>query len=328
MAAESHMKSEKKVEKATVLLTLAAETGEVRGPCLSDEEMAAMADGRSGESKKPELWNHLGSCSRCYEEWLFLRKSVNHSEHRGRLYRLSGLRKFRYIGTVLAAAASIAVYMNVVKIEDKITKHTNVPQTSVLQDKNITLPPPTPPVAKEEKGDAAKEMEQAEVVLPTALPAAPMAVGSGLTKGRLAVRPEPQRSMDKPQEERQKQIPATPPVQVERRAAKAMTSDAVAPVAKRSLVSGAVPPKTENIGSWIEQLQVACQSGRYETDFWNDMVVRGVRLQSLQAGQPKGEAEEKLATVLALVQQITEPDLGPQQCRLILVELAKYGESK
>jgi hypothetical protein len=309
---------EKKAVKAMALAALAAKTGKVHGTCLSDEDMAVLVDGRRGGAELPEFWAHLASCDRCYEEWTLLRKRAQQNAPRGRLYHLSRLRKFRYIGTALAAAASIAVYLNVIKTEDKVVEHNVVPQNMVVQDKNLAMPPLVSSPVIKEKNESAKVAEQA-----------PAAVGSGTAnKGQLEVRlVAPQRSVEKPQEERPKRTASPATVPAEKKAAKDLARDAAPSLAESEVVPAAAPP-VETIDDWLKQLRTACESNQQEARFWVELVARGVKLQSLQTGLPVGNEEEKMVAVLALVQMISGPDTVGKQCRLILAELAKEGGSR
>ncbi len=281
--------------------------------------MAALVDGCYGGTALSAVLAHLSTCDRCYTEWLFLRKKVRQEAPRGRLYHLGRWRKLRYLGTALAAAASIAVYLNVVKMEDKGVEQAVVPQTMHLPDQKLAVPPLSP-TDKEEKGSSAPLVNQAQAVLPAAPMPAPQAIGSGSAKGKLEVQQAPRRSIAKPQEEKQKTAP--PPIQAESKAGKDMSTDSARSLAE-SAVAPAAAPAEENIGDWLEQLHAACLSGQYKAQFWRDMTARGMRLQSSQTGIPPGVAGAKMATVLALVQGISGPVTAPQQCRLILAELAK-----
>ncbi len=326
MVTNFHKDNGKKVEKATALLTLAAVEGKVRGTCLNDEEMAGLIDGRYGAIEMSEFWEHLGSCNECYEQWLFLKKIIRQDAPGGRLYHLSWLRKYRYIGTALAAAASIAVYLNVVKIEDKVVEHAEVPQTIIMQDQNTTFQSPMPVTLKEKKNEPARMKEQAPEVLPAAPSSAPMAVGSGPAKDRLAGQPVPRQSAQKPLEELQKSA-STAPMNAARDAEGASVRGAALPLVESALAPVAAPPM-EDVGGWLEQLHTACLSGRDEAPFWNDLAARGLRLQAIKTGPPGSAAEKKMVTVLALVQEISGPDAVSPQCRLILAELAKESGNK
>ena len=118
MATESPDERTIRVEKATTILALAADRGAVRGSCLTSEEMAALVEGRSGGTALPAVWEHLSTCDSCYAEWLLLTKSVKPEVLRGRLYHLRRLTNLRYLGTALAVAATIAVYVQVIKTGD------------------------------------------------------------------------------------------------------------------------------------------------------------------------------------------------------------------
>ena len=317
MATDPDDNFEKRAKKATALLTLAADQGKVRGLCLKDEEMAALVDGRCGGARLSAILAHLGTCDRCYAEWLFLKKNVQEAP-RGRLYHLSRWRKLRYLGTALAAAASIAVYLNVVKMEDQAVEQAVLPQTMRLQEQNLAIPPLLS-TDKEEKDKSAPLVKEAPAPLPAALLAAPQAIGGGTVKGILEGPPAPRQSIAKPQEERQK--PAAASMPAKRQAAEDLTADSARPMAE-SAGTPAAAPAEENIGDWLEQLHAACLSGKDEAQFWRDMTVRGMRLQTSQAAIPPGVAGAKMATILALVQGISGPGTAPQQCRLILAELA------
>ncbi|MDK9708033.1 MAG: hypothetical protein OEL83_13405 [Desulforhopalus sp.] len=330
---------EKKAAKARVLLTLAATGEKVHGPCLSDGEMAALVDGRSaGQGRElPELRAHLADCRKCYAEWLFLKGAHKQAVPRGRLYHLSRFRKLSYIGTALAAAASIAIYLNVVDMEMAVVEKVPMPPV-ILHDKNIapvpSIPaPPLAPAAKEERAEPKKVAEQVQPQrLPSPVPpAASVAEGGDAVKGRTVNQaPPPQRAAGSLPEERQKEKAAAP-VKMAREAAPLVEQDAAvfsgeAKVARAPAFPAAAVPAASDAGAWFNELRLACQAGRSESDFWSEMVARGVKLQSSQTDQ--GFEKAKIAALLPLVQGINGPDTLHQQCRLILAELAKEGESR
>lgn len=332
---------EKNAEKARVLLTLATAKGKVRGPCLSDGEMAALVDGRPGGQGRnfPELWVHLADCQKCYAEWLLLKGAQKQAAPRGRLYHLSRFRKLSYIGTALAAAASIAIYLNVVKMEEIAVEKAPVPRVT-LHDKNIAPVPstsmPAPamaPAAKEERAEPKKVAEQVQaqkLPSPTS-PAEPLAESGGTTKGRAVMQVSPpQRAVEPQLEERQKPS-STAPAPVARKAVRSAEQDAAffSGEAKMTPAPAPVPatiPATSDVGAWLNELRLACQVGRSEPEFWSEMAARGLRLQASQTDQ--GVEKAKIANLLPFVQGITGSDTLHQQCRLIVAELAKEGESR
>ena len=327
MVTDFHNDRDKKMKQATALLTLATAEGKVRGTCLSDEKMAGLVDGRDGGAELSEYWQHLGSCMSCYDQWLFLKKNIRQDAPRGRLYHLSWLRKFRYIGTALAVAASIAVYLNVVKMEDKVVEPQVVQQKMLMQDKNTALSPPLPAAVKEKKMEPVKITQEASAVLPAAPTAAPMAVGSSAGKGRLdEVQRVPRQSAPQPLEDRKKSA-STAPMRAEREVVRDTARDAAPPPAESALAPAAAPLMGD-VGSWLAQLRMACVSGQEEALFWTDLAARGLQLKALTADRSASAADKKMVIVLALVQGINGPDTVPQQCRLILAELAEEGGNK
>lgn len=325
MAVDSQNDYKKKSERTLALVTLAADKGKVRGSCLSDEEMACLVDGRCGEGALSEFSAHLSSCNQCYDEWVFLKKNRKNAPG-GQLYHLSWLRRFGYLGTALAAAASIAVYLNVVQMEDRPLEERVVPQTQRLQDKNAGFQSSLPTGVNEKKEQIPPTAGQAPAVLPAVPAAAPVAVDRGTAKSRPEERPAFRQSGEKPQEAPQKAA-ATVPAKMERK----MAFDAEKDGALLSTESALAPPAArplEDIDNWLLQLRTACLSDQGDTRLLNDLAADGLRLQALKAGLPAGAAEEKMATVLLLLQGIGDPDTVLQQCRLILAELAKEDGSR
>ena len=317
MATDLHDDLPKKLKKATAILALAADRGVVRGSCLTSEEMAALVEGRSGGTALPAIWEHLSTCDSCYAEWVLLKKSVPPEAVGGRLYHLRRLTNLRYLGTALAVAATIAVYVQVIKTGDKAVEQAVVPQISTLQDKNLAVPPQGLSVEKATKGESAQVMEQAPVVAP----AAPPAVSAGAAKGKFSLPSAPMQSMKNVQEERQK--PAAAPMPAARKMVRGMATDAASSRVEGAAAPQSAVPAPENTAAWLEQLRAACQSGRDDTPFWQNMAAMGVRLQTAQAEKSPGATEAKMATILSMVQAIKGPDTVSQQCRMILAELAR-----
>ncbi len=308
------------VEKATALLALAADKAKVSGPCLADEELAALVEGRIGEKKAASLWNHLSSCEQCYGQWLFLKKDMQ-IPPRGRLYFWGSIKKFRYIGTALAAAASVVVYLHLVKMEDQGLQQLPQAERHLLQDKKSSTPQSLPAVIKREKSTGAAE--QAQAVLPAPGPVASGAAGVGAAKGELARLPEtlPSAAVSKQTLEK---IAIRPPLPQDLgEVANEASRPAAQALPERSAAPEAPPPVKESVAAWLEELRMACSTGRYEAGFWTELATRGMWLQALS----QGPAEDKLAAILALLHDITGEDTVKLQCRHILVELAGESDS-
>lgn len=150
----------KRVDQAAALLTLAKESGAAAGPCLSDEQLAAMIDGRIGDGLQQQFREHLSGCGRCYEVWLLLGGLKKRGVTRGRLVRLSTLRRFSYIGSALAAAASVVVYLNISRFEEP-AGDLGLPESIVGQRLNKAATPALP-AAKEDKAVVGPKREAAK----------------------------------------------------------------------------------------------------------------------------------------------------------------------
>ena len=56
---------------------------------------------------------HLSCCEKCYKEWLNLKKTADRKANEGRVVRLSRIKKYSFIGSALAVAVSVAVFLNI-----------------------------------------------------------------------------------------------------------------------------------------------------------------------------------------------------------------------
>ncbi|MEE4356294.1 MAG: zf-HC2 domain-containing protein [Desulfococcaceae bacterium] len=63
----NHMDKE---DRLRVLLALGAQEPREKGPCPSDEDMAAFIDGKLSSRQREEIFRHLNQCPDCYHDWL------------------------------------------------------------------------------------------------------------------------------------------------------------------------------------------------------------------------------------------------------------------
>jgi hypothetical protein len=105
------MDTQQKKDRLTGLLTLAGD--KIRtSDCLSPEELARLVDGREEDLNGP-LYAHLSSCDKCYSQWLLLKKMDEKASDKGKILRFPGKKAYKYIGSGLAVAATIALYLNI-----------------------------------------------------------------------------------------------------------------------------------------------------------------------------------------------------------------------
>ena len=315
---------ETRAEKATALLTLAADSGKASGPCLGDEEMAALVEGRGGRRPVSELWAHLSACQRCYSEWLLLKKSLAAEKAQVRSLRFAALMKLRYIGTALAAAASIAVYLNVVRIEESSLRPDASPQAVLpSQEKPAILPSPSLPAKAEKKGavqerEALSEPRSSPVPLPAVPPPADVAAGQDRQKIQpLAV--SPQDSAQGEEGHHQSHGPSQKRM-VEKAVEKPLAETARYPAEADGGVffrSG----QGQDLDGWMEELRQGCLSGGKGDLFWQGLAARGRQLQALPGNSENKQKFDNIQTLLALLQGIHGAETEAVQCRRILEAL-------
>lgn len=172
MIVDHHNDKKKRAEKAAALLTLAKLAGEPPGPCPSDEELAAMVDGRAGRDGQAKFREHLSRCTKCYDAWLLLTRLKEHEARRGRIFRLKRLSRFSFVGSALAAAASVAIYLNIVRFEQP-AGDMSLQQSKVAERPAEVASPP--PQAKKEAALAEPERTAAKAKAP--MPAAQLRSG-------------------------------------------------------------------------------------------------------------------------------------------------------
>jgi cell division septation protein DedD len=168
MTFDHHTDKKKRAEKAAALLTLAKLAGEPPGPCPSDEELAAMVDGRTGRDEQARFREHLSRCSKCYDAWLLLTRLKEHEARRGRIFRLKRLSRFSFVGSALAAAASVAIYLNIVRFEEPDGDMSLQESKVAEQPAEVASPP-----QQAKKEAAVVEPERTAAKAKASMPAAP-----------------------------------------------------------------------------------------------------------------------------------------------------------
>ncbi len=104
-------------DRRTALLGLALSgTSEPAGPCLSDQEMAALVDNTCSGKEREYYFQHLANCDSCYRHWLELSKIVandNKMQDENSRPRIIRPQFFAWTGSLLAAAASVVIFLQI-----------------------------------------------------------------------------------------------------------------------------------------------------------------------------------------------------------------------
>ncbi len=117
MTVNRQHEDEQKLDRATVLLSLLSTDDGRSGRCLSIEEIAVLADDGYAGTELEDKWQHLCDCDICYRQWLSVKTARSAKKKRGRLYFLGTPAGLGYIGSALAVAASVVIYLNVYNID-------------------------------------------------------------------------------------------------------------------------------------------------------------------------------------------------------------------
>lgn len=117
MIDKSKMEQQREADRRLALLALVSEQPEPCGACLEPEELSALIEGRLTPEQIEPCLTHLAGCERCYALWLRLDREWRGQtgrSNRNTLRRLiSRPRVLAAAGSLLAAAASIAVFLNI-----------------------------------------------------------------------------------------------------------------------------------------------------------------------------------------------------------------------
>jgi hypothetical protein len=319
MAPITSLEHERKKQRRLAMLALLSHQTTPAGDCLGDEELAALVEERLAPEERERCLAHLAGCDRCLGMWLALDR-----EHHSRRSRWQSLklqmrrpRMLTAIGSALAAAASIAVFLSLTTQVDR----------SVVSRREATLeqlaPPPSSPSAiLQDQADAPPAASslgegRKDTVAQRAIPAEPATVKkkeSGLEQQR----PRAARSA----------VPVPPGVEEKQ------TTDNVVPGAGAGEAAtrraAAPPPAAEpeaaclpSVEEWRDRIRALC-AGRSDRRAQAALVEQGRRLlaesSSLDAGQRR--QIEAVVNLLAGGQPVEH------QCQSVLDLLAPAAEKR
>ena len=125
MAKITELEKKRTAERRLALLVLTGEQPQASGSCLDLEELAALVEGKLAPEQVEPCLDHLAGCEHCYALWRQLDREWQEQagkSGRNTLRRL--IRRPRFLataGSLLAAAASIAVFLNITTQADRHT---------------------------------------------------------------------------------------------------------------------------------------------------------------------------------------------------------------
>lgn len=344
MAETRQLDDKKREDRALALLSLAAERPEPPGACPAESELARLVDGRVTAEERSRLQHHLSLCHGCYRQWLALTRAAGRPGERGRLVRPGRFRRAGYLGTALALAASVAVFLNIryeaglappgepagqiqlreareaAPKNETAAPATAEPQPTAAAPARPAAPAPAPTAEKAKKERApVKPAERVPVK-----PAAP-------AKGVLPAVPPPPAVQDTSGADRlvQKQDKTAEQPEQGMSAEPAAPAEQAAPAESASRPArAALARQVTDADRWLDRVREGCRSGRPDPAFWLALQAEGEELhRRLQAQKSDVSRIAKVAAILPLLAPLTDAGLDDDkligQCRLLRDELGK-----
>jgi len=298
-------KKSRKAEKAAALLALFMDQEKAgSGPCLLPEEMAVLIEAQCDKKQLALFLRHLSGCEKCYAEWLSLAHRADRKKAADGVQRLAGMKKYSYIGSALAVAASVAVFLNISRPPEFFTDKSAKEATLVLPEQEQAA---APALSKKDRVEDEEENSQA-------LPAA--SAPSNAPPGKNLQEQDFVGDVAGKTARRMKSLPA-PVLQSESQIKKQSMPPAT--VAGGALV--------QDVDSWLERLRRNCLEGRQESAFWTRMQLEGRELIDNNGATLSAEKKEKISAALALLSEMGKIPVR-DQCRQILALLAEEQENR
>ena len=143
-------------------LALSADDNNQTGQCFSDEELAMLVEDNMDEEQRQQCMEHLAHCEMCYNQWLFL-KNVEDSQKRN-IFPLLSKKSYKYIGSSLALAASVVVFLNVYSPSlIEVVPRPRPKNAVMLDEKSSDRMDSQPRLAEERERDDIQVEEQVEM---------------------------------------------------------------------------------------------------------------------------------------------------------------------
>jgi hypothetical protein len=333
MATIHKFEQKKQADRRTALLGLAADQPAEAGVCPTSAEMAELVDQCSTE-KKEQFFRHIAICENCYREWLTLQMVLDKrigSKKKSRVFKFFEPGKMALFGTLLAAAASVVVFLN---INLPTTEKTSLiaPIESVRQEPSS--------VREEEKSRPAVPAEQQDTPPAPAKSASkpeplrkkqetPASVDAFKMEKKRSVPAAPATMHPAPASALKKDLPAQESISAEQALPKAAGEAAATDGAVRSQTGGGIPALRHNrlqagaavFGQWREQLENGCREQRTSEAFWQEMERKGREVKA-RSGELQQDEQTTLENLLLQTSGMETANIQ-ERCRKILDLLAE-----
>ena len=330
MADPIELEEKRSAERRLALLALAGTQPEACGSCLEAETLACLVEGRLAPEQIEPCLTHLAGCEHCYAAWCHLDQEwQERTQHPGRKKMLQLLKRPRFLataGTLLAAAASIAVFLTITLQADRraMTRLPAQPareqilsapasqasSNQALREKGVTAPAPPAAISPNLK----EEPTTGQVVQQVEGEKNRASVRDDLNQSGKretstpapAAKAEPATADTMPQQSRQ---------DVARPDEAGQATAGAPPRSKQAAsppLSGVVGASPLTLEDWLHQIRMGCQE-QPGADFFTAVADQGQQL--LAAPSLHNPERRQVRQILAL---LAEQHPSDQQCRMLL----------
>ena len=281
-------------DRLTAVLALAADRPGPSSPCPQPTDLAAYVEGKLSGEAQQLIKTHLADCEECYALWCAVTAGLAEEGHgRRQTFSLLKPRNLTYLGSALALAASVALFINIydpgIPGSDSISPAGGEGQKEKSQ-------------VQSEPGEADKEQMAAEQTRPTEKNIAPAATEP------IAGQAEQIKLKDG--------VHAPPP---------AAPAAAAAPMAETaSAAARQAAQATTPLEQWLQQVETECRQDKAGLEFWWRIEEDGQAIKSslALAAEDSADRQQLFARLLTEVQAIHQAKDIAGQCKRIKAALA------
>lgn len=294
MARIDRLEERKRADRLTARLGQAAaqDPSEPAGGCLSAEQLADVASNSCSADERKAALAHFAACRACYDAWVGISLSLVAMESgltRRKRPALFSLRNLSYLGSAIAVAASVVVFLNV--------------------RQEVDLSPIAPPPAEIRSERLAAEGQSAPAPTARAVGSAPAKPVE--TREKKAERPHPE--AEGKNAFSQGVVERSAPAQLAPMAADQSVEEEIA--------------HPQSASAWLKDISTFCRNRHYPAERWQLLREQGEQLQT-GSGKPNDGDGQKVRAVLAVMQTAEGAAAIAEACGAIVPLVAGEGEKE
>lgn len=283
-------------DRLTAVLALAADRPGPSSPCPPPPDLAAFIEGKLSGEARQSIKTHLADCEECYALWCAVTAGLEEEGH-GRRQTSSLLkpRNLTYLGSALALAASVALFINIydpgLPGSDSITPAGGEGQRESSQ-------------VQSEQGEAEDGQMVAGQTKPMEKNTAPAAATEPIASQAEQIK--------------RKDGAHSPPAAAPPAAVAPMTETASAAAVRQTARA------TTPLEQWLQQVETECRQDKAGLEFWWRIEEDGQAIKSslALAAEDSPDRQQLFARLLTEVQEIRQAKDIAGQCKRIKAALA------